>query len=39
MQISHFEKGARIPRVDVLEEWANALGLEVVIKIDQSKQK
>lgn len=31
MQVSHFEKGKRIPRVDVLDQWADALGMELVI--------
>lgn len=33
MGLSHFERGTRIPRLDQLEAWANALAYEVHIKI------
>ena len=34
MGLSYFEKGSRIPKVSMLEEWANALGAEIWITIE-----
>ena len=35
MGLSYFESGKRIPKIDVLEEWANALEAEVWIDIKE----
>ena len=32
MAVSHYERGRRFPRIEGLDKWANALGLEFEIK-------
>jgi transcriptional regulator with XRE-family HTH domain len=33
MQLSHFETGARIPRLDVFDTWCHLVGLEVCFEL------
>lgn len=35
MCISYYESGARVPRLDALDNWAGAVGAQVIITIDR----